>query len=180
MPTYARGRLESARFLCGALPAYSAESNCVLQYFRTFFESSWLRNGINCEFCTELLLLLLSLILLQDSLRKRFSKSLQWFCALRDAARNHVDDFIVSSSTCHTADNRKRRGHVINMGDGPLHSVERDNSPSEASSSQMESEEPGPESESTPESHRRPSPYLQRRCPLCFGGRSWAHDPNST
>ncbi|KAH8115012.1 hypothetical protein DFH11DRAFT_1507975 [Phellopilus nigrolimitatus] len=115
-----------------------------------------------------------------DSLRKRFSKSLQWFCALRDAAWNHVDDFIVSSSTCHTADNRKRRGHVINMGDGPLHSVERDNSPSEASSSQMESEEPGTESESTPESHRRPSPYLQRRCPLCFGGRSWAHDPNST
>ncbi|KAH8113030.1 hypothetical protein DFH11DRAFT_1511011 [Phellopilus nigrolimitatus] len=118
-----------------------------------------------------------------DSLRKRFSKSLHWFCALRDAARHHVDNYIVSSSICRAEDNRERAEHVMNVNDRLLNEqsfVERNNSPFEANLSRMESDEPHPESESTPESRHRPSPYLQNRCPLCFGGRSWVHDPDST
>ncbi|KAH8108985.1 hypothetical protein DFH11DRAFT_1691281 [Phellopilus nigrolimitatus] len=94
-----------------------------------------------------------------DSLRKRFSKSLQWFGALRDASQRYIDEFVRLSSSRNTADGVPRS--IPANTDADIN---------------------GESSRTDPalEDLNRPSSYLQNRCPLCFGGNAWAHDPSST
>ncbi|KAJ3722681.1 hypothetical protein C8R42DRAFT_579935 [Lentinula raphanica] len=89
----------------------------------------------------------------QDPLRRRFGNALQWFNTLQDVATEYVDRTI------------ERARHSINP------------SPTSSAANNTESRHQHKrvrhdEVESESETQTRPSDYLRRRCPLCFGGRN--------
>jgi hypothetical protein len=103
-------------------------------------------------------LLLTFLMRNQDTLRRRFSKTMQWFSALVNATAEHVKNFIDSANLS---------SHVYHdsMASPPGATLRTaDNANLGLSETQLTQDV----------ELSRPSPYLRARCPLCFGG-SHAH-----
>lgn len=90
--------------------------------------------------------------ILQDSLRRRFANTLQWYGALRDAHVAYVNGIILD-----------RRKDLVNCIDA--------RPPNNASEAGELAPRPAVRPEGTSERKVRPSSYLRERCPLCFGGR---------
>lgn len=88
----------------------------------------------------------------QDSLRRRFANTLQWYGALRDAQTAHVNGIIL-----------ERREDLVEC-----------IQPRPPNNGSPETDEAAPRADARPQGSQvkeRPSSYLRERCPLCFGGR---------
>ncbi|KAJ3720690.1 hypothetical protein C8R42DRAFT_696843 [Lentinula raphanica] len=87
----------------------------------------------------------------QDPLRRRFANALQWFNSLQDAATQYIDQSIQQT----------RSSLQSSIADQHNHQHKR--------ARHLEDVE-------VEEVKTRPSEYLRRRCPLCFGGKNRLSD----
>ncbi|KAJ3714856.1 hypothetical protein C8R42DRAFT_590975 [Lentinula raphanica] len=92
----------------------------------------------------------------QDPLRRRFSNALQWYNTLVQVSTYYIDRVVEED----------RDQHLVALGRSSSVTDSIDNAPS------RQVEEEGPARSEDEPTRDRPSDYLRRRCPLCFGGSS--------
>lgn len=107
-------------------------------------------------------------------MRRRFGNALQWYYVLVDQTNQHVRNSLDQARHVLLSDNAlKASTPGEQASSSPPATPPPSSSPPPASS-------PPPSAagqSSTQEPLTRPSDYLRRRCPLCFGG-STIRDPN--
>jgi hypothetical protein len=132
-----------------------------------------------------------------DPLRRRFANALQWFMSLNDMTSTRIDNILhqvradLVPSSAVAGNYRSPAAHCDNDTAVAKEKVPLNESETEETEDETEEETEQGESRkrnrenssdkeeqdtSTPHSHNtplvRPSEYLRKRCPLCFGG-SW-------
>ncbi|KII86537.1 hypothetical protein PLICRDRAFT_78128, partial [Plicaturopsis crispa FD-325 SS-3] len=121
----------------------------------------------------------------RDSIRRRFGNALQWYGCLVNQTRLAVDGALEKERETMLA-KEKNSGRVDDEDDNnsvPASSDTADMSPFPGIDSEEEGSEQrqrGNDEDDKEEGSKgaRPSEYLRKRCPLCFGGKQ-CHDENA-
>ncbi|KAJ3713041.1 hypothetical protein C8R42DRAFT_593768 [Lentinula raphanica] len=146
----AKQLIERALFGCAPLYPSLAVDLRVLDFVNRLFLRISPNNTAICDTLEDFLKAQGFHLQGQDPLRRRFSNALQWYNTLLQVSTSYIDRVVEEGRSSGIED----RGPTVDREE-----AEQDRS----KRSRVEEEEPMRE---------RPSEYLRRRCPLCFGGSS--------